>query len=113
MNAIRYTVVAAATAVGLLVAHAPSAHAEQYGDVSFLNDLYAHGWYSRGGDSSLLANGYRVCRMLNTATGDVVAQSVYRNTPVSVTRADAMEFVILAVKDLCPWHDHRGQGQAA
>ena len=89
----------------------PPAHADSQ---EFLNDLYDHGWSSRGGDVGLVDNGYRVCQMLNTATGDVVARYVYENTGTSVSRQDAMEFVILAVEDLCPQQDHRtNRGMAA
>ena len=93
----------AAVATAALIL-APSAQADAQ---DFLDDLYDNGWYSHGGDTRLLTNGYRVCSMLNRTTGDVVAEYVYENTGANVTRTDAMEFVIFAVEDLCPQHDHR------
>lgn len=104
------TLAGLAVSVALGGVFAPTAHADNQ---SFLTDLYAHGWYAHRGDAGLLSNGYQVCSMLNTTTGDHVAEYVYRNTDQSVTVADALEFVVLAVQDLCPWHDHRGQGVAA
>lgn len=99
-----------AVSVALGAVFAPVAHADDQG---FLNDANALGWHASRGNAGLLANGYQVCDMLNSTTGDKVAAYVYRNTDYSVTRADALEFVIIAVNNLCPWHDHRGQGQAA
>lgn len=92
------------------IANATPAHADVQ---DFLYDVHASGWTASRGDAGLVANGYRVCQMLNSTTGDVVARYVYENTDQSVTRADALEFVIISVQDLCPWHDHRGQGSAA
>lgn len=114
MNATITRCLLASVAIGGLcgaLLSAPSAHADPQ---EFIDDLYDYGWYSRGGDAGLVANGYRVCSMLNSTTGDVVARYVYENTGTSVSRQDAMEFVVLAVEDLCPWHDHRtNQGMAA
>ena len=104
------TLAVVATTVALGAVFAPAAHADSQ---SFLNDAHALGWYINTGDSGLLANGYAVCRMLNSTTGDVVARYVYENTGASVTRSDALEFVLISVNNLCPWHDHRNQGQAA
>jgi hypothetical protein len=100
-------------ALGAVVAAlgaAPAAHADAQ---NFLDDLYNHGWYSHGGDAGLVANGYQVCRMLNTMNGTTVADLVYQNTGSSVSRTDAAEFVILAVQDLCPYQDRRNQGMTA
>lgn len=96
-------------AIAALVVLAPTANANPQ---DFLNDLYDHGWYSDTGSAALVADGYRVCQMLNSTTGDVVARYVYENTGVTVTRSDAMEFVVFAVEDLCPWHDHRTTSNA-
>jgi hypothetical protein len=84
----------------------PSASADTQ---DFLNDLYAHGWYSHGGDASLVRGGYIVCQMMAQGyNGVYAAESVYRNTGADVTADDAAEFVIFAVEDLCPQYDHRG-----
>lgn len=96
--------------VALGAAYAAPANADAQG---FLEDAHALGWYASRGDAGLLANGQQVCAMLNSNTGDVVARYVYQNTDYSVSRAAAMEFVLISVNNLCPWHDHRGQGQAA
>lgn len=92
------------------VAIAPVAQADAQ---DFLEDLYSYGWYSNSGDSDLLANGYQVCTMLNTMNGQRVAEIFYANTGLSVSRSDAMQFVVLAVEDLCPQHDHRQSGALA
>ena len=107
MNAFKYAVAAVGTTLAALAISAPAAHADTQ---DFLYDVHAQGWY--GGDAGLAANGFRVCRMLNSATGDVVAEYVYANTGSDVSRRDAAEFVILAVADLCPQHDHSGQTNA-
>jgi len=104
------TLAALAISVALGAVFAPTASADTQG---FLDDLHAAGWTAAHGDNGLLSNGYQVCQMLNSTTGDRVAAYVYRNTDYSVTRADALEFVMIAVNNLCPWHDHRSQGQVA
>jgi len=107
MNALKYAVAAVGTTLAAVAISAPPAHADTQ---DFLYDVHAQGWY--GGDAGLAANGFKVCRMLNSATGDVVAEYVYENTTSSVSRRDAAEFVILAVAHLCPQHDHSGQTNA-
>lgn len=104
------TLAGLAVSVALGAVFAPTANADAQ---SFLNDAHTLGWYGGNGDAGLLANGQRVCSMLNSNTGDVVAAYVYRNTGMDVSRSDAMEFVLISVNNLCPWHDHRNQGQAA
>jgi len=107
MNTIRYTVAATTTAFALLVGQASAAHADVGAFLEDMNDL---GWYAAHGEAGLVASGYQVCRMLEQTTGDVVANYVYRHTDNTVNRHDAAEFVLVAVQNLCPQHDHRGQG---
>jgi hypothetical protein len=82
---------------------------------SFLQEINDLGWYhTTGGDRQLLANGYAVCRMLGVGNdGNDVADYIYRNTPDSIGFADAAEFVIVSVENLCPQYDHRGEGNLA
>lgn len=110
-----YRRLALSAALGAVLAaaaiHAPAARADSS---SFLTRTHAHGWYNDRGDAWLLDSGYQVCRQLDRGyTGTQIARNIYRTTDTSVTAADAVEFVILAVEELCPWFDHRGQGQAA
>lgn len=111
MNA--YHRLAASVAFGGCLAaaalHAPDAHADAS---SFLADLHSHGWKASTGDDGLLRNGYQVCRMLNSQNGNEVADFLYRNTGVDVSYDDAGEFVLIAVRQLCPWHDHRSGATA-
>ena len=109
MNALKYAAAVVGTAIAAVAISAPAAHADTQ---DFLYDVQSQGWYANRGDSVLVANGFKVCRMLNSATGDVVAEYVYENTPSSVSRREAAEFVILAVAHLCPQHDHSGQTNA-
>lgn len=87
-----------------LVIHAPAARAD---DASFLREINDLGWYhTTGGDRQLLASGYGVCRMLGVGNdGYDVADYVYRNTPDYITYADAAEFVIVSVTNLCPQYN--------
>ena len=109
MNALKYAVAAVGTTLAALAFSAPAAHADTQ---DFLYDVQSQGWYADRGDTALVANGFKVCRMLNSTTGDVVAEYVYENTKSSVSRRDATEFVILAVAHLCPQHDHSGRTNA-
>ena len=104
----KFLIPLAVAAVSLAIAPVAQAAAQD-----FLADLYANGWYSHSGDANLLSNGYQVCRMLNNMNGTQAARFIYENTDSTVSRQDAIQFVILAVQDLCPWHDHRQAGAAA
>jgi len=109
MNAFKYAVAAVGTALAAVAISAPAAHADTQ---DFLYDVHAQGWYDDRGDAGLAANGFKVCRMLNSATGDVVAEYIYKSTGSDVTRRAALDFVFIAVADLCPQHDHSGQTNA-
>lgn len=104
--------VALGAGFGAALLHAPAAHADSY---SFLDEIHDQGWYSReSGDSGLLNQGYAVCRALASGMdGATVAGIIYRSTGVSVSAADAVGFVIVAVENLCPEFDHRNQGAVA
>lgn len=101
---------AACTAVGATIAAltAPDARADSS---SFLDAIHDLGWYNKvSGDVGLLDQGYAVCRALdNGYNGQQVATVIYRNTGLDVSLNDAAEFVILAVENLCPQFDHRGE----
>lgn len=91
--------------------HSPAARADS-GD--FLNRIQQLGWYDDRGDTYLLDNGFLVCRLMDRGYNGVqVAESIYVNTGVDVSADDAAEFVIIAVEELCPRHDHRGEGSLA
>ena len=85
MNALKYAAAVVGTAIAAVAISAPAAHADTQ---DFLYDVQSQGWYANRGDSVLVANGFKVCRMLNSATGDVVAEYVYENTPSSVSRRE-------------------------
>ncbi len=78
---------------------------------SFLDVIHDLGWYNRAyGDVGLLNQGYAVCRALDSgANGAQVAGVIYANTGLDVSREDAAIFVIVAVENLCPQFDHRGE----
>lgn len=97
--------------IAALVIHAPAARADS-GD--FLNRVQDLGWYDDRGDAYLLDNGWAVCRAMTQGyTGLQIATQIYRVTDLSVTADDAAEFVIIAVEELCPQFDRRGQGVGA
>lgn len=81
---------------------------------SFLDAVHDLGWYNRAtGDVGLLTQGYAVCNALADGySGPQVARQVYRATDWSVDMDDAAMFVIVAVTNLCPEYDHRGEGFA-
>lgn len=57
-----------------------------------------------------LNTGWWICDQLNWATGDVVVVRLYNNTGWDVPDArTAGIWVVTAVEELCPWHDHRGR----
>lgn len=101
--------VAAGAAIAALTA--PPAEADSS---SFLDAIHDLGWYNRAtGDVGLLDQGYAVCRALdNGYNGQQVATVIYRSTDLSVSLDDAATFVILAVENLCPQFDHRGESTA-
>lgn len=97
-------------ATGLIVFAVAAAPAVQADSSDFLDRIQALGWYDDRGDAHLLDNGYEVCRMLSRGyNGTQVAQEIYSSTDLSVTASDAIEFVIIAVEELCPQYDNRGQ----
>lgn len=97
-----------ALSVALGGLYGPAVATADSGD--FLNRIQNLGWYDDRGDTYLLDNGYRVCRMMDRGfDGLQVAREVYVNTGTDVTANDAAWFVIIAVEELCPWHDHRGE----
>lgn len=105
---------AASVAVGAGIAasvlYAPQAHADSS---SFLDRMHGLGWSNNSGDAYLLDNGLGVCRSLAAGyTGPQVGAYVYTHTDLSVTVDDAVEFVTVAVEELCPSFDHRGQSVA-
>lgn len=55
-----------------------------------------------------LRTGYAICAALNTANGAVVADQVYELADVE-TYEQAAVIVVVAVEQLCPWHDRRGE----
>lgn len=84
------------------VLYAPQAHASPAND--FLIDIHSIGFV--GPDSALLEVGYMVCTALAAGnTGGDVAETIYRNTDVTVSRNDSALFVLAAVTDLCPEMD--------
>lgn len=76
--------------------------------LSYVQSLNAHG-LTVYDTAAALRTGYAICSMLNTDTGDVVAEYVYRNTSWSdVPDVDtAVQLTVVSVEELCPWHDHR------
>lgn len=100
--------VALGAGIAAAVLHAPPAHADSS---SFLDSIHELGWYNRvSGDVGLLNQGYAVCAAMDDgANGVQVARAIYANTDLSVSIDDAGEFVIVAVENLCPYHDHRSQ----
>ena len=98
----------AATGAAIAFATAPDSHADSS---SFLDAIHGLGWYNTvRGDVGLLDQGYAVCRAMGAgANGQQVAVVIYRNTGLDVSLDDAAEFVILAVENLCPQYDHRGE----
>lgn len=58
--------------------------------------------------NAALATGYMICEAFNVTTGDVVAESLYRNTTWTdiPDRAAAVAWVVTAGTYLCPWHHH-------
>lgn len=108
-----FTRLAASVALGAGIAasvlYAPTAQADSS---SFLDQIHDLGWVNRvSGDVGLLNQGYAVCRAIEAgANGTQVAAVIYNNTDLSVDRADAVEFVIISVTNLCPEYDHRGEG---
>lgn len=94
-----------------LVIHAPSARADS-GD--FLNRIQDLGWYDNRGDAYLLDGGWAVCRAISRGyNGSQVAREIYANTDASVDANDAVEFVVIAVEELCPQFDNRQAGSVA
>lgn len=115
MNAHTTRRLLACVALGAGLGHAmlqsPEANADSS---SFLDAVHDLGWYNRvNGDVGLLSQGYSVCRAMdNGANGDTVARIIYRTTDTSVSAQDAMDFVVVSVEELCPYHDHRGEDVA-
>lgn len=101
---------AACAAVGGTIAAltAPDAHADSS---SFLDAIHELGWYNANtGDVGLLNQGYGVCRALAAGVpGPQVGTYIYSHTNASVDPDDAVEFVVVAVENLCPQFDHRGE----
>jgi len=103
-------ILVAVTAAVAAVLAAPTAHADSS---SFLDALHDEGWYnSATGDVGLLRQGYAVCDALNYYNGQQVAALIYSSTDLSVGAEDAARFVLLAVTNLCPQHDHRASAVA-
>jgi len=97
--------VAAIAAVGISVALAPAAHADD-SELEYLQLLNLRGAMIH--DTALtLATGYRTCEQLNYATGDKVIPWMVRN--YGMTRESAAIVIVTAVQALCPWHDHTGE----
>lgn len=101
---------AACATIGTTIAvfTAPDAAADSS---SFLDTVHDLGWYNRiSGDVGLLNQGYGVCRALSKGyNGAQVAGVIYENTGLDVSREDASIFVIVAVENLCPQFDNRGE----
>ena len=94
--------VAAVSAVGW----AAPASASEY---TFLQALNNDGIliYDTG---QALVSGWAICSLLDEYTGDVVVEAFYEATTNDVPdRYTAGIWVVNAVEQLCPWHDHRGQ----
>lgn len=85
-------------AAALMGAGAAHADASEY-----LDALHGMGFYNATeGDAGLLRSGYRICTQLEAGfTPSEVAARLYRNTDSSVSRADALSVVAVAMADLC------------
>jgi Protein of unknown function (DUF732). len=100
----------AATALAAVgVIQAAPAKADEGAELAYLQLLNMRGITVYDTVSALIT-GYRACGMLNYATGDVVIPSMTSIYP-TMTLSEAERVVVSAVEALCPWHDHRGEGQ--
>ena len=102
--------IGAAVTIGSL-AGAGTANASQLGYLQMLN---YRGFYITD-TASALATGYNICEQLNYNTGDIVSEYVFMHSSWAEisTREGALMVVLTSVEQLCPWHDHRGQGYLA
>lgn len=77
--------------------------------MSYLQSLNNHG-LSVYDTAAAVRTGYTICSLLDNNTGDVVAWQVFANTSwADVPDVDtAATMVLVAVEELCPYHDHRG-----
>jgi hypothetical protein len=94
------------TASAVALAAAPSASADE---MSYLQTLNAAG-FTIYNTQWALASGHSICNALNYDTGDVVAVDVFVNSSWTdvPSLAHAGALVLIAVSELCPWHDHTG-----
>lgn len=78
--------------------------------VTFLQSLNNNGIHIYDAQAAV-ANGWAICDQLNTANGVDVIDWVFVNTSWSdvPNRETAAVWVLSAVEELCPWHDHRGE----
>ncbi len=95
---------ALAVAAGAGAVFAAPAHADSADAALFVAVLHSQGWSAaRGGDYTLIRNGYEVCgQFARGRTGGEIARQVYLDTGLDVSRSDAIEFVVTAVRYLCP-----------
>lgn len=107
MGMIKGAIAAALTAAGLFTA--PQAQA---GELEYLQMLNYRG-ATIYNTAMALRTGYMICDRLNYQDGTAVISwmvvNVYQYTPYDMTIGQANVWMMTAVEQLCPWHDHRGE----
>lgn len=100
-------VAAVAALAGGGIAYAGNASAD---GLTFIQSLNNSGIYVYDAQTAV-SNGWVICGQLGHANGTEVVEWVFVNTSWSEvpTRQTAAVWVVSAVNELCPWHDHRGE----
>ena len=97
MKVIRYTVAAAATALGMVVGQAPAAHADQWDYVSFLDN----NGVSYSTVSGVIDLGKETCHHLRGG-GDYRQVMSILTGPLDYTRAEGAAIIAASVTYMCP-----------
>ncbi len=101
--------IAAATLAAAAIIAAPAAQASpglapetEDNVAAYLYVLHKRGISASSGDSNLVANGEKICRLIGNGRSPMsVALTVYRNTDASITAEDSGYIVGAAVTNLC------------
>jgi hypothetical protein len=92
--------------VALFIAGTGMAHADE---TSFLSDMDAAGFHNDNGNSAELSVGLRICsEVASGESGLAAARDLWLNSQIA-SEDEAAQFVMIAVKNLCPiyWHPHQ------
>jgi hypothetical protein len=107
MNKIKWLAAASTALAGAGIAFAGNASADGLTFIQSLNDNGITVYDAQ----AAVSNGLAICGQLDHANGTEVVEWVFVNTSWSdvPSRQVAAVWVLSAVNELCPWHDHRGE----